>query len=235
MINRNTERVVKPSFLPKFSDADIFKGVVNSEFWGHVFLGEKKALWIVFKGLLSLKIEMFVSPLRMTLRYNHGRRTVGIVIILLSATMMMAFNTQSFLGALSTFVPFAAPIVPFFMSWEEISSSLFTEIRSEALMVFWMAYGALSALHLMLVYLRKDGDAPPAGRGTSWLHRLVFQHFKVAETAVQRVVEPFLVGVVGYLLIGTDTDFTFGLFLIIAAACLFVQEVFDAVMQFSIT
>ena len=234
MINRNTEREVRPSFIPKFSDPDIIKAVLSSDFWRHVFLGERKALWMFAKAIVLLKIEMFSSPLRMYLRYGHGRRTVGAVITLMSATMMMAFNTRHLAGALATFFPLAAPIVPFFMDGEELWYALFTGARSESLLYFWLGHLALSMIHLVRVYRRSGQAISPTGRGSSILYH-VFKHMGISEHMVQLLAEPLLVGLAGYALVRTGADFTFGLFLLIAAACLFSQEGFDAVKRFSIT
>ncbi len=234
MINRNNERITKPSFVPKFSDPDIIKAIVSPDFWRHVFLGEKKAVWLFFMALVNLKMEMFISPLRMCLRYNHGRRTIGVTITLMSMLMMMAFNTDYLIGALATFFPLVAPIVPFFMDGEELGQAVFVEIRSGYLMVFWMGHGLLSSVHLVRVYRGWGEPASPTGRGSSLLYHLVFKYLKMPEHVVQRLVEPLLVGITGYVLVSTGVDFTLGLFLIIAAACLFVQEGLDAVMKFSI-
>jgi|GEM_PF-4571493 len=235
MIYRLNENASKPSFIPKFSDPDLIKAVINPAFWSQVFLGNQKAIWDLFKGLLLLKIEMFASPLRACLRYGHGRRTVGIGITFLTVTMLMAFNTEHLVGALATFFPLVAPIAPFFMSESEISDALFVDTRSEGLMYFWMAYLSLATAHLIGVYRRKGGAVPTGGRGTSILHTLVFRHIKVSEAVVQRLVEPILVGLTGHTLMHSGMDETFGLFLMIAAACLFAQEGYDAVMKFRLT
>lgn len=233
MINRNNgERTAKPSFVPKFSDPDLLKAILNSDFWQHVFLGEKKAAWLFFKALALLKSEMFASPLRAYLRHGHGRRTVGAAITFLSATMMMAFNSESALGALATFLPFTAPAVPFFLSGGELWDILFVGIRSRYLMFFWMGYLLLSTVHL--IRANRDRGALPAHRGTPLLQYLLPQGTDGFLRALVPFLEAAITGATGYALLATGADSTFGLFLIIAASCLLFQEVFDAVMQFSI-
>lgn len=235
MINCNRKRVNNPSFVPKFSDPDIIKAVVNSDFWKYLFLGDKKAFWLFFKAIVNLKTEMFISPLKTVLRYGHGRRTIGIMITLLSAFMMMAFNTESVIGALATFFPFVAPAIPFLITGEELKTALFVNIRSVALMYFWLVYLVLSIVHLVWVYQGSDETLPPSIRGIPILHVLLFRYWGISPYAVRQFVEPILAAGIGYILINTDTDFTFGLFLIIAAACLFFQELVEAVKQFSLT
>lgn len=233
MINRNNDiRSAKPSFVPKFSDPDILKAVLNSEFWGHIFLGEKKAAWLFFKALALLKTEMFVSPLRMYLRHGHGRRTVGVTITLLSASMMMAFNSESALGALATFVPFIAPAVPFFMSGKELWDILFVDIRSQYLMYFWTGYVIFSTVHL--VRANRGRGTAPAHRGTPFLQSLLSQKPDGILQVLLPFLEPMIAGGIGYALMASGMDTTFGLFLVIAASCLLFQEAYDAVMKFSI-
>ena len=235
MINRNYGRDIKPSFVPKFSDPDLIKGILDAEFWRLVFFRDKKVVWLLFKALVSLKLERFMAPLRAVFRYNHGRRTIGVMISLMSALMMIAFNTHYAVGYLTTFFPFMAPAVPFFMTGEEIKDATFLNIRSQFLMIFWMGYLVISSLHLGRLYKGLGNIEAPTKRGKSWLQTLIFRHFKLKETIVQRFIEPFLAGMIGYVLLSTGYDFTFGLFLMIASTCLFIQEIYEAVRQFTIS
>lgn len=234
MINRNRSRVKVPSFIPKFSDPDIFKSVINSDIWRHLFLGENRALWVLFKGLLFLKLEMFISPSKSFLRYNHGKRTMGIFIVIASTIMMVAFNTKNTAGYLATFFPLVAPVLPFFMSKEQILESAFVEIRSETLLYFSIAYVGISLIHLLVIYCKRGIHHLPNKRGTSILFVLIFRFLRVPEYLVQRFIEPMIVAGAGLLFIHHYDDFTLGLFLIIAAACLFFQECYDGVLKFSI-
>lgn len=232
MINRNKDRAAGTSFLPKFSDPDVFRAATSSEFWGHVFLGDRRALWLLTKALLFLKMEMFAAPLRACLRYGHGKRTTGVFITLSACAMMAAFNAEGPIGPLAAFFPVIAPLLPFIMGGAELWEVLFVDVRSRYLMYFWMAHLALSVVHLARAANRPS--TAPAHRGTSLLHVLGLKRLGIGEGSVQLCVEPALVAVLGHALMSTGTDWTFGLFLIIAASCLLLQEVFEAVMKFSI-
>jgi len=236
MINRNQNRAIKPSFVPKFSDPDILKNVLNSDIWKHLFLREKKAVWIFLKAIVLLKMEMFISPVRSAFRYGHGKRIMGLFILVMSALMMIAFNTHHLAGYFATFFPLAAPVVPFFMSGEQLINAAFVDIRSVNLMYFWIGYLVVSAIHLTCIYTGfGDTHKAPFKRGTSILYVLIFKHIKVSEIVVQRFIEPTIIGGLGYWLCASGVDFTFGLLLIISALCLFIQECYDAVLQFSMS
>jgi hypothetical protein len=236
MINRNDDRVAKPSFVPKFSDPDIIRAVLNSEIWKHLFLGEKKAAWLFFKAIVLFKMELFISPLRSVLRYGHGRRTTGIIITLMSALMMIAFNTNYVVGYLATFFPLAAPVIPFFMTSDQILAATIADIRSQYLLFFGIVYLVISIIHLVFIY--KGGGTThsiPTRRGTSLLYALLFNHLKLPEYIVQCFIEPILAISIGYVLLSSGTDFTCGLFLIIAGTCLGFQECFDGVSKFAMS
>ena len=233
MINRSHNRAHIPSFIPKYSDPDILKAVVNSDIWKHLFLGEKKAVWLLFKALFFLKLEMFISPVKAVLRYNHGNRTIGVFITLMSALMMIAFNTQYIVGYFATFFPLAAPVIPFFMSDNEIFTAIFLSIKSTTLLLFWMIYVLLSGIHLIRMYRGWGNPETSFMRGHSIMHGLIFKHFRLSETLIKHYIEPLIIGGVGYYLLSMNIDFTFGLFLMIAAGCLFFQETYDAVLKFS--
>ncbi len=178
-------------------------------------------------------MEMFISPLKAVLRYAHGKRTTGIIITLMSVLMMIAFNTNNIIGYLATFFPLAAPIMPFLMTGDQIINATFFAIRSEPLLIFWMAYLVISTIHLLCIY-KGVGTTHLAAtkRGTSILYGLLFKHFKLSEYTVEQFIEPLLAISIGYFLISSGVDFTFGLFLIIAGTCLFIQESYDAVSKF---
>ena len=235
MINRNQKRKTVPSFVPKFSDPDIILGVLNSYIWKHLFLGEKRALWIFVKAIIALKVEMFISPLRAFLRYGHGKRTTDITVVVMATLMMIAFNTKALVGYLATFFPLAAPFVPFTVPADQLLILAFVDIRSPALLYFWIGYLTVSIFHLIMIYKGWGNTQFPSKRGTPILYTIIFKYLRVPEAIVQRFIEPILVSIAGYVLISTEADFTFGLFLIIAAICLFLQEIYDAVVKFSIS
>lgn len=235
MINRPEERAIKPSFIPKYSDPDILKEVLNSDFWKHLFLGEKAGVWLAFKALFFLKNEMFISPVKAVLRFDHGKRTIGVFMTVMSTFLMIAFNTTYMVGYLATFFPFAAPVVPFFMSGEDMLVATFVSVKSNALLYFWMTYLVISLIHLIRMYKGWGSPETPTTRGHSFLYKAIFRHLRLSEASTKIYIEPVLVGGIGYYLLASGTDFTFGLFLLIAAGCLFFQEIFDALMRFSIS
>jgi len=159
---------------------------------------------------------------------------MGLFILVMSALMMIAFNTHHLAGYFATFFPLAAPVVPFFMSGEQLVNAGFVDIRSVNLMYFWIGYLVVSAFHLGCIYTSLgDTHKAPVKRGTSILYTLLFKYMGVPEYIVQRFIEPIILIGLGYWLCTSGTDFTLGLFLIIGAVCLFVQECYDAVLQFS--
>lgn len=233
MINRNQGRAHQPSFVPKYSDPDIIRSVLKSDIWKYIFLRDKKAFWLLFKALVFLKMEMFISPIKAVLRYGHGKRTTGIIITLMSTLMLIAFNTNNVVGYLATFFPFITPVLPFLMTGDHIISATFFAIRSEALLIFWMAYLVISSIHLLCIYKGiGTTQSLPTKRGTSILYMLLFKHFRLSENVVEHFLEPLLAVSIGYFLMSSGVDFTFGLFLIIAGSCLFIQESYDAVSSF---
>lgn len=233
MINRATQQTTTQSFLPKYCDTDILKSLVNSDVWQHIFLGNKQGVWLITKGLFFLKLEMFALPIRNFLRFNHGSRTIGITIIVLSTLMMIAFNTQYMVGYVATFFPFAAPIIPFFMTSDDMIIATFFAVKSNLLLKFWIGFLIVSIIHLIRIYVGWGNFDSPTKRGRSILHTLIFRHIRISEKMVKQFIEPLLVSSIGYYCLSAGVDYTLGLFLMIAAFCLFFQENYEALLNFA--
>lgn len=231
MINRNSNRVAVQSFIPKFSDADILRVVIHSDFWRTLFLRQKEAIWMFAKAIFNIKLEMFISPIRMVLHGSHGRRTTGVFIVVMSCLMMIGFNAKTPWGIAANLFPFAAPILPFFMTPAQLTDSTFGEIRSANMMYFWMGYLVISSIHLLVIYKQKVDVIPPTKRGVSWLYLFVFKHIYIPENFVILIIEPILVVAIGYGLHAYSIDSVMGLFLIISGLCLFIQEFYDTIMR----
>ena len=236
MINRNNRRINTPSFVWKWSDEDVIRSVLKTELWRLILMGRPQAMWIMFRAVFNLKVEMFVAPQRAVLRVDHGQRTTGIFITIMSTIMMIGFNSNTIFGIIATALPLGSPILPFIMSGEQITQSTFTHIRSPALMVFWMVYLLISTVHLIRIYRRKKkkirGQCAPMKRGNSWLYIWIFKRLNWPEHIVQRFIEPLLVFTIGYVLTASNADLAFGIFLMIGALCLFFQEVYDGVSRY---
>jgi len=233
MSRRRKNNIHKPSFVPKFSDPDILRSIMQSSIWKSLFMGKKDALWTFLKAIYYLKTEMFISPIRSVLRHSHGRRTMGIFITLMSGLMIIGFNAKTPWGVSANIFPFLAPILPFFMDGEQMKLSAFDSIHSTNLLYFWVGYLVISTLHLWKIYRRKSQNINPSKRGFSWLHGILFKHLKVSEKVVQLIIEPALVTGLGYGLHYYGIDSALGLFLIIAGICIFFQELQDAVIGFT--
>lgn len=112
-------------------------------------------------------------------------------------------------------------------------NATFVDIRSQYLLYFWVAYIFIASIQLILIYSGVGKAASPTKRGTSLLYSVLLKYLKVPEYIVYRFIEPLLVGATGYVLWVMKVDFTFGIFLIVAAVCLLIQESYDAVLQFA--
>lgn len=230
-LQQNT--VKKPSFLPKYSDADIFRNVLSSSIWKDLFLQKREAAFIFVKAMLLLKIEMFALPIRAVLHFNIGYRSTGLITTIMSTLMVCAFNTLHLVGYLATFFPFVAPIIPFLMSPSQLYQAVFIDIRSVYLLAFVAIFLIANLGHLAWIFLNKNKDVFPSSRGTSWLHLLIFDRLNVNESWVTIIVEPVLIGSIGYGIL--SIDFTFGLYLLISSICLFAQEFYDGISKKVIT
>jgi hypothetical protein len=234
MINRPTNRVVIPRFLPKYSDPDILRALMNGEFWKQLYLGDKKAWWMIVKAIVLIKIEIIVLPVRMLLRMDFGYRTTGVTIFLITLTMLIAYNAAYLAGYLATFLPFVLPILVFFMPPDLLYEVLFVEIRSEGLLIFWMVYMVVSIIQLIRIYRTKDKQDDATKRGNSLLYMLFFRNTGLSEGQIQLFIEPLLTSGIGYVLIATGVDIPFGIFLLAAGILLFLQELYDAVSRYVI-
>ncbi len=235
MINHTNTRSKNPSFLPKFSDQDIIRGILNSDYWRHLFMGDAKAFWILGKAIISLKTQMFAAPTKAVLRFDFGKRTVGIIITVMTFLMMIAFNTTWLVGYLATMFPLAAPVIPLYMAGSQIHAAVFTDIRSSALLIFWIVYIILAAIHLVRVYKKWGSPHSATSRGSSVLYVLILRRAGMSERNVQLVIEPLLVALIGASLIWFEVDFTFGVFLCCSAFCLFCQEAYQSISEFRLS
>ena len=232
MINRGRHRAEKPSFIPKFSDADLLRSVIQSKIWKALFMSKKEAVWILLKAIYYLKSEMFIAPIRAVFRHSFGYRVTGLFITLMSTLMIIGFNAKTTWGASANLFPFIAPLMPFFMDGEQMHLSAFEAVRSEYLMYFWMGYLGISIVHLCRIYRGNQQRSSAVKRGDSWLYGLVFKHMRLSETQVQLIIEPLIVIGLGYGLIEYSIDKPCGIFMVISGGCLFVQELQDAVMRY---
>lgn len=235
MIHRIAQQASRPHFIPKYADADIIKNVINSDYWKHLFMGDGKASWILIKAIVFFKMEMFIAPLRALLRINHGKRTIGFIIWVMSSLMMMAFNTQHLMGYLATFFPLAAPLMPVLFSAQEIYDALFVSIRSEAILCLWVAYLILAPIHMLRTYKGWGTIEGDTVHGTSLIHLLIGKPLKLSQGVSKIILEPVLIGGIGLYLMASNADFTCGLFLMISAACSAFHEARNAVMQYAMS
>ena len=233
MINRKSVRGKRHNYIPRYSDADILQNVINTELWRLIYLRDSKAAWIVLKAILNLKVEMFAAPLRAVLRINHGKRTIGVVIYLLSLLMLIAFNANYVVSYLCTFLPFLAPLLPFLLSGEQLLDAMFVSIHSRALLFFWILYGVLAPLHMIFTFKGWNTCEGEKVHGTSLIHLLLSKKIKVSQAVSKVVLEPLLVLIGGLVLIIKGLDVSFGVFLIISALCLFGQELRNSILQYT--
>ena len=232
---KHQQKFTPPSSISKMSDPDIIRGILNSEYWRHLFTGDAKALWILGKATLTLKTEMFASPIKMFLRYDHGKRTLGWIVIIMTGLMMIAFNTTWLVGYLATLFPFSAPFIPIYMTGDQIASALFIDIRSPTLLYIWIGYLGTAIIHLIRIY--KGWGRPPSStsRGTSILYTSLLSRTNIKQVHVQMLVEPGLVTILGSVLIYSGGDIVLGIFFCIAAFCLFCQESYDAINRWRLS
>lgn len=235
MINRTNTQSKYPGFLPKYSDQDIIRGLLNSEYWRLLFLGDPKSLWVLGKAILGLKTQMFAAPIKAILRFDFGKRTLGIISILLTVLMMIAFNTTWLVGYVATLMPLVSPVIPLYMDGDQIYMAVFVDIRSSALLYFWMVYIVLAVVHLIRIYKGWGKPHSSSSRGRSVLHVLILGRAGMSERNVQLVVEPLLIALIGAGLIWLEADVTFGIFLCLSAFCLFCQEAYQAISEFRLS
>ena len=233
MINRSQSRVHTPSFIPKFSDPDLLRVVLQSNIWKSMFMRKPEALWTLLKALFYLKSEMFIAPLRAVLRHSFGKRTTGIFITLMSTLMIIGFNANTPWGLAANIFPIIMPILPFFMEGSQITESTFGSIHSVNMVYFWIGYLVIATIHLVRINRVPEAAKSPTRRGSSWLYDLGLKKLGLSEELIQLVLEPILVLSLGWFLWHTQLDTTVGLFLLIGGGCLFFQELQDAVMRYA--
>lgn len=232
MINRGHTLIQLPSFLPKFGDQDVVRNVITTDFYRHLYLGENgKAGWLLLKTLMLLKLEIITLPLRVIMRHSIGMRTIGLMICLLSLFMLLGLNAHHPIGLVFSFLPFLAPLSLLVFDSSQIWSLMIHDIRSANLLGLIVLTTLFSVIHLMRAYVGKT-NINPGCRGTSWLHTLVFGRFGISKKLTHRLVEPFIISVIALGLFHFEVDIILGMYLLVSAILLGLQEAYDGLMQF---
>ena len=231
-LTKESNQTAKLRVVPKFGDVAMINQLIHTKIWRQLYTGDIKAWFSVALWLFNIKVEMFASSVRHLLRLFHGRHTTGILTSLWTISMMLAFNSTSEVGIIVTFVPFFIPFVPVFMAGKTMHRLAFIDIHSQAFLVFIAVYSLFSLIHIILIYSEKGEISDHSKRGRSIIHILLNRFLPINEYLVQCIIEPVLIAVTGYLVITILQDHTFGVFLCLGAASLFLQEMLDGTFQY---
>lgn len=219
------------SIANRYGDADFLLSIYQSKFWQYLFTNRKHAWWILVKGSFKLSIEMFIFPVRMLLRYQHGSRTSGWIIFTLSLSTLVAFNSVHFFPLWATTIAWFVWFVPLFS--ENITyGSLISEVDSPTLFYFTCAFSLVGFVQIFGIYfLGWSNKTDKAKRGESLFFLILKRWLPKSEKFVQAFLEPLFVFALaiffGFYCIDIYALFYFGL----VAIYLFVQELLDILRQ----
>ena len=235
MILQSSDQTHSLRVIPRFGDIALFIQLMRSKIWQQFYTGDKKPWWTILVWIINAKIEMFALVFRSLFRYNMGKHTTGFIFLVWSFTLLAAFNAQHSISFLVSFIPFIAPGFIFFIPSDELYSHLFIEVRSQILLVLMVLFLLVQSIHVIRLYMTKNGNQSGTKRGSSWLKTSIPIIKKCSEYLIQGIIEPVLILLFGWLGFEFFQDTTFFAFSGISALCLFYQEFYEKAFQENMT
>lgn len=231
MLTTKSNQAAKLRLVSQYGDLAMFLQFMHSNIWRAFYTGEKKPYWKIFTWIIFAKIEMFALASRSLFRINHGENSTGVLMSIWTYTLIVTFNAEHVIGFLVSFIPFIAPLLPIFFSFEEFTNYTFIDIHSMPLMVWLILFTGVQSGHLIRIYYFKKTPDDKGSRGSSLILFLLPKKLKISEFSVQCFIEPgmiILFGIAGLVFLEDKVFFVFAL---ISGLCLSFQELLDGAFR----
>ena len=221
---------------PKYGDSNIVLSIYYSEFWKFFFTGNKNAWWILFKSFGNLAREMMLFPVRSFLRIRHGKHSTGWIIFFLSASMLVAYNSNFLIPVFAPITAFFVWLLPFFMDSATMENLIFEQVHSSFMTKFNCGFFLVGLAQIIaLKYFKLYDEQDPAKRGDSILHLGLSQIFKdqapISETFIQTYIEPAILLCLSAFFWWGYYDLVPCIYFLSTGIFLFIQEILDVMKR----
>lgn len=213
----------------KLGDMAILYGLKNSPVFHLLFFRFKEALWMILKQFVEVNAVIISYSYTAVFRFRHGQLVCGLVMTMLSASFIFAFNSQYLWSWVSPFVTFGVPFLVFFKSPDALIELAFIDVRSKFLMIYSISFIGFSLFNVMACWLGY-GHEHATQRGVSYLYCLIdylIGRFIHVGLFFIHFIEALLIMSLGIYLWWYDIEPHFGWFLSVIA----VQESFTLLME----
>jgi|GEM_PF-4765206 len=227
MISKATDHISKLRVWPVYGDLGMLVQFIKSSALKRIWTGDKKIFSATIIWLFKAKIEMLALMSRSIFRYNHGRHTTGILMLLWVLTMVVAFNQGNALGHLLSFIPFGSILLFVKANWVDVQEMIWFQVTSQAITIWLVIFTITHIVHVARIYLEVGNTTDHMKRGSSWLHSGIFKTRYISEYKTQCFIEPILTALMGYGVWLVYDDKLFLVLAIASAISIFLQEFAD--------
>lgn len=212
--------------VKRYGDYFIFWGAYNYP-WTRLIAYPSNGLLQAIKIYSRFSVAMMAYSVSAFFRFRFGHGVTGVAMSVATINMLLGFNSNNILILFKPFMTFVNPVLPFFLSGEELYRFTFVEIHSKSLLIFTLLFSALTAIHTGMIYFKR-GNEDASKRGESWIYALLSKFMLVNETFIQMIVEPALTILLGIAFISWGQDLWAGVYFILAGASVAYQQAIDA-------
>ncbi len=213
-----------------FGDLEIFHGAYNSKIWMMLIFKTDMALLEILKTYFRFSTAILAYSVNAFFRYRFGVATTGIVMSIMSLSLMLSFNSKLVWIAFKPLIIFINPFLPFLKDKDELYKLIAIDIHSQNLLIFTVFFTVLTLIHTGMIYFKK-GNNNLSKRGKSWLYTGLSKFILVNEYFICGVVEPAITISVGLGIWKWGEDIWFGVYLCLAGLAVATQQLIDASHQ----
>ncbi len=231
--------------VPRYGDTLFLLGFLHWKGWPHLgyWISRRRSnlsmfWWFIFSTMIMFGTELFANSLRTFFRTSPGRNANGLIITLFSAFLIFAFNhaelPRVFAAQAATLGPCVILIAGYWKEWDEIFTYIWNP-ESMSLLIFLYAYLLIGLVKVYGFYFMNwNNTHNKFKKGDSIFYRFLRKrvpYFK--EDFYTIIYEPLIAIMAGWLVMTYAGDSVFGIFLITAGICLFIQEFIDGLVRYA--